>query len=112
MEIDLRNPEGPLKALATLDANAMNLLVQHCKGKGLDPKVVEVIWYGDAIGDVNARLSRAAQIAERFGIVVHLSHNSIPITCYPTVRDAAFATYQATMDLFEGQLQGESDDGA
>lgn len=111
MEIDLRNPEGPLKALATLDANAMNVFVSYCKSLGLDPKSVKVIHYGDGGGDVNVRISRAAQISERFGIVVHLSHYAIPITCHPTVRDAAFADYQATKARHQ-QQRVESDEGA
>ena len=111
MELDLRNPEGPLKALATLDANAMNALFEYCKGRGMDPKVISTIHYGDGPGDVNVRISRAAQIAARFGIVVHLSHHAIPITCHPTVRDAAFADYEASKARYQ-QQRGEGDVGA
>ena len=96
-------------ALAVLDANSMNAIVEYCKTRGIVPQSFTEIWYGDGGGDVNMRIGRAAQIAERFGTIVHLSHFAIPITCHPTVRDAALDGYRVARTQYQAQQQGEGE---
>ena len=110
MEFDLRNEEGAKSSLVTLDAFTLNAIFEYCKTRGADPKSFTAFFFGDGDGEVELKIGRAAQIAERLEAVVHLSHGGIPITCYPTVRDAALAGYRIIKDAVDrGQVEMGND---
>jgi hypothetical protein len=98
MEIDLRDKKGEVPigirdGVTGIHEESEDALERYFSVFAIPPKDIDVIRLGEGRGGGDDKCRWAAAIATRFNARVHFTHNTIPVTVYPSNYEAALADW-------------------